>query len=150
MTIKLDPKEVKAHLYRTGYCNIRGEELKDFIKDLKKKHIKYDQHLCTCKGLNLVSGSSYIETSPDTFRTSNSGSSHAGNVYNHDGHKTTHTHGHMEQKYVTCARSLARIVQSHVGCGISSCSTALPNKSAKPKESQYIFQKKKKTKRQSV
>ena len=32
MTIKLDPKEVRAHLHRLGYCNITGEQLKDFIK----------------------------------------------------------------------------------------------------------------------
>jgi hypothetical protein len=32
MTIKLDPKEVKAHLSRLGYCNITGEQLKEFIK----------------------------------------------------------------------------------------------------------------------
>jgi hypothetical protein len=32
MTIKLDPKEVRAHLRRLGYCNITGEQLKDFIK----------------------------------------------------------------------------------------------------------------------
>jgi hypothetical protein len=32
MTIKLDPKEVRAHLHRLGYCNVTGEQLKDFIK----------------------------------------------------------------------------------------------------------------------
>jgi hypothetical protein len=32
MAIKLDPKEVKAHLYRLGYCDITGEQLKEFIK----------------------------------------------------------------------------------------------------------------------
>jgi hypothetical protein len=69
--------------------------------------------LCTCKEINEVSGSSYIETSPDTFRTSNSVSSHTGNEYNRvEGHKTAHTHDHMAQKYVTCARSLAHTVQS--------------------------------------
>jgi hypothetical protein len=85
-----------------------------FCKTDLKKLIKYDQHLlCTCKELNEVSGSSYIETSPDTFRTSNSMSSHIGNEYDHaEGHKTAHTHDHMEQKYVTCARSLASTVQS--------------------------------------
>jgi len=79
-----------------------------------KKLIKYDQRLlCTCKELNEVSGSSYIETSPDTFRTSNSMSSHTGNEYNHaEGLKTAHTHHHMEQKYVSCARSLAHTLQS--------------------------------------
>jgi hypothetical protein len=85
-----------------------------FCKTDLKKLIKYDQHLlCTCKGLNEVSGSSYIETSPDTFRTSNSMSSHNGNEYNHpEGRKTAHTHDHMKQKYVTCARSLAHSAQS--------------------------------------
>jgi hypothetical protein len=135
MTIKLDPKEVRAHLHRLGYCNITGEQLKDFIKDLKKL-IKYDQCLlCTCKELNEVSGSSYIETSPDTLRTSNSMSSHTGNEYNHaEGLKTAHTHHHMEQKYITCTRSLAHTVQSDDGCS-RSCSTAVPNISAKPKKS---------------
>jgi len=85
-----------------------------FCKTDLKKLIKYDQRLlCTCKELNEVSGSSYIETSPDTFRTSNSMSSHTGNEYNHaEGHKTAHTHDHMEQKYVTCARSLVHTLQS--------------------------------------
>jgi hypothetical protein len=32
MAIKLDPKEVKAHLYRLGYCDITGEQLEEFIK----------------------------------------------------------------------------------------------------------------------
>ena len=32
MTIKLDPKEVRAHLHRLGYYNITGEQLQDFIK----------------------------------------------------------------------------------------------------------------------
>ena len=84
-----------------------------FFKTDLKKLIKYDQRLlCTCKELNEVSGSSYIETSPDTFRTSNSMSSHVGNEYNHkEGHKTAQTCDNMEQKYVTCARSLAHTVQ---------------------------------------
>jgi len=85
-----------------------------FYKTDLKKLIKYDQCLlCTCKELNEVSGSSYIETSPDTLRTSNSMSSHTGNEYNHaEGLKTAHTHHHMEQKYITCTRSLAHTVQS--------------------------------------
>lgn len=32
MAVKLDPKEVKAHLNRLGYYNITGEQLKEFIK----------------------------------------------------------------------------------------------------------------------
>lgn len=85
-----------------------------FCKTDLKKLIKYDQRLlCTCKELNEVSGSSYIETSPDTFQASDSMSSHTRNECNHaEGHKTAHTHDHMEQKYVTCARSLAHTVQS--------------------------------------
>ena len=85
-----------------------------FCKTDLKKLIKYDQRLlCTCKELNEVSGSSYIETSLDTLRTSNSMSSHTGNEYNHaEGHKTAHTLHHMEQNYVTCTRSLVHTVQS--------------------------------------
>jgi hypothetical protein len=98
-----------------------------FYTDLKKL-IKYDQHLlCTCKELNEVSGSSYIETSPDTFRTSNSVSSHAGNVCNYESHKTAHTHGHMEQ--ATCARSLTHTVQSgkkRIAFDLLTCSIKWP------------------------
>ncbi|GFG38945.1 hypothetical protein Cfor_12550 [Coptotermes formosanus] len=135
MTIKLDPKEVRAHLHRLGYCNITGEQLKDFIKDLKKL-IKYDQHLlCTCKESNELSGSSYIETSPETFRTSNSTSLRTGNEYSHEeGHKIADTHEHMKQKYVTCTRSLVHTVQSDDISGRTSCSTALPNTSEKTKK----------------
>lgn len=79
-----------------------------------KKLIKYDQHLlCTCKESNELSGSSYIETSPETFRTSNSTSLRTGNEYSHEeGHKIADTHEHMKQKYVTCTRSLVHTVQS--------------------------------------
>ncbi|KAK9507514.1 hypothetical protein O3M35_007354 [Rhynocoris fuscipes] len=41
MSIDLDPHEVLQHLYSLGYCNITKDQLKDFIKDLKKL-IKYD------------------------------------------------------------------------------------------------------------
>lgn len=142
MTIKLDPKEVRAHLHRLGYCNITGEQLKDFIKDLKKL-IKYDQRLlCTCKESSEVSESFYIETSPETFRTSNSTSSHTGNECNHEeGHKIAHTHDCMKQKYVTCTGSLAHTVQSDDSSGRSSCSTALPNIPAKIKKSIHFSNK---------
>uniref|UniRef100_A0A023F249 Centriolar and ciliogenesis-associated protein HYLS1 C-terminal domain-containing protein n=1 Tax=Triatoma infestans TaxID=30076 RepID=A0A023F249_TRIIF len=41
MSIDLDPQEVLEHLYSLGYYNITKEQLKEFIKDLKKL-IKYD------------------------------------------------------------------------------------------------------------
>ena len=43
-----------------------------------KKLIKYDQRLlCTCTNSTKVSGSSYIDTTPETLRTSNSTSVHS-------------------------------------------------------------------------
>ncbi|KAJ9590793.1 hypothetical protein L9F63_016179 [Diploptera punctata] len=78
MAITLDPKEVKAHLHRLGYSNITSEQLREFIKDLKKL-IKYDQRIsCPCRESTKNSGSSYIDTTPETFQTSNSISSHSG------------------------------------------------------------------------
>uniref|UniRef100_A0A224XHS2 Centriolar and ciliogenesis-associated protein HYLS1 C-terminal domain-containing protein n=1 Tax=Panstrongylus lignarius TaxID=156445 RepID=A0A224XHS2_9HEMI len=62
MSIELDPQEVLEHLYSLGYYNITKEQLKEFIKDLKKL-IKYDlrkeerknrlqnsnkENVCTC------------------------------------------------------------------------------------------------------
>ncbi|XP_073989216.1 hyls1 centriolar and ciliogenesis associated isoform X2 [Rhodnius prolixus] len=41
MSIELDPQEVLEHLYSLGYYNITKEQLKEFMKDLKKL-IKYD------------------------------------------------------------------------------------------------------------
>lgn len=41
MSIELDPQEVLEHLYSLGYYNITKEQLKEFVKDLKKL-IKYD------------------------------------------------------------------------------------------------------------
>lgn len=144
MTIKLDPKEVKAHLYRLGYCNITGEQLKEFIKDLKKL-IKYDQHLlCTCKDSAKVSESSYKETSLETLNTYNSTSSPSGNENSHiKKYERDRSHDTTTQKYVTCARSFAHNVQSDGSSSKAyvSCSTALPNTAGTTKKSHFSKQK---------
>ncbi|PSN50067.1 hypothetical protein C0J52_04218 [Blattella germanica] len=85
MEITLDPKEVKMYLHRLGYCHITAEQLKDFIKDLKKL-IKYDQRQespCQCGYSLKVNGSSYVDTTPETLRTLNSTSSQSAveNIY---------------------------------------------------------------------
>ncbi|KAJ4439686.1 hypothetical protein ANN_07814, partial [Periplaneta americana] len=43
MAIELDPKEVKAHLYRLGYRNISAEQLKEFIKVIRPWNIQSGQ-----------------------------------------------------------------------------------------------------------
>ncbi|XP_049834678.1 uncharacterized protein LOC126278543 isoform X1 [Schistocerca gregaria] len=48
MEVHLDPKEVLAHLNEMGYRNITPEQLRDFVRDLKKL-IKYDVQHCKCE-----------------------------------------------------------------------------------------------------
>ncbi|PNF37169.1 hypothetical protein B7P43_G00439 [Cryptotermes secundus] len=153
MTIKLDPKEVKAHLHRLGYCNITGEQLREFIKDLKKL-IKYDQHLlCTCKDSAEFSESSYKETSLETLRTSNSTSSPSGNENSHiEKYGRDQSRDTTAQKCVTCTRSFAHNVQSGDGSSRAcvSGSAALPNTAGITKKSAHFSKQEEAQKLKSV
>lgn len=42
--LELNPRDVLDHLYELGYTNITANQLKEFVKDLKKL-IKYDQRM---------------------------------------------------------------------------------------------------------
>jgi hypothetical protein len=88
-----------------------------FHLDLKKL-IKYDQRLlCTCKESSQVSESSYIETSTETLRTSNSTLLPSGSENGYvENHKKDQAHDNTQQKYVTCKRSFTRNVLKGKNC----------------------------------
>lgn len=52
MAIKLDPKEVEAHLNRLGYYNITGEQLQEFIKGKLTLGFR-KKLLCNCSSIIL-------------------------------------------------------------------------------------------------
>ncbi|KDR19697.1 uncharacterized protein LOC110829687 [Zootermopsis nevadensis] len=139
MAIELDPKEVEAHLNRLGYYNITEEQLKEFIKDLKKL-IKYDQHLfCTCNESTKDSESSCTGTSTEVLSNYNLTSSPGEKENSHvENHKNDQAHDRAEQKYVLCSRSFPHNVQpdnSSSTTYVSPCATALPNVAGNTKKS---------------
>ncbi|KAK7791798.1 hypothetical protein R5R35_010899 [Gryllus longicercus] len=66
MSVRVEPQEVLAYLNRMGFCHVTAEQLKAFIKDLKKL-IKHDLRQCKCSDKRSCDESCTTTSNSDSY-----------------------------------------------------------------------------------